>query len=309
MKVGLALPQLGPLADPDAVRLVAAEAEAAGYHGLWALDRALVPLEPRSAYPAVPDGVLPSEYETSLDPIGVLTLAAACTTRIGIGTSVLVAPWYPPLLLARALTTLDHVSDGRLTVGLGIGWSVDEYEAVGVPFERRGELLDEALDVLEAAWRRDVVAYDGARVRIVPSTVLPKPRQRPRPRLLLAAYALPALDRVAQRADGWMPAALPPPALTALRSALWSAAIRHGRDPEELEVVVRANVQLFDEPLGDDRPAYCGSRHQVIADLAATRDAGADELIVELMGVARTADELLEIAGDLTGRLLEPAGR
>src|SRR5690348_5693220 len=122
MRYGIGLPQVGHLADPDAVRAVAIAAEAAGLSSLWAMDRLLAPLDPRTPYPATPDGVLPIEQHTVLDPLGLLTLAASVTTRVRLGTSVLVAPWYAPALLARSLTTLDLISRGRLTVGLGLGW-------------------------------------------------------------------------------------------------------------------------------------------------------------------------------------------
>ena len=107
-------------------------ADERGYSSIWALDRLLAPIAPRVPYPASPDGALPEEQRIVFDPLVTLTLAAAVTHRVRIGTSVLVAPWYSPALLARSLTSLDHVSGGRLTVGLGLGWSVDEYEAVGV---------------------------------------------------------------------------------------------------------------------------------------------------------------------------------
>ena len=152
-RIGLALPQIGALADPARHRRGRhAPPTRLGYASLWAMDRLLAPLAPRTPYPASPDGELPPEQRITLDPIGALTLAAAVTERVRLGTSVLVAPWYPPVLLARALTTLDHISAGRLTVGLGLGWSVDEYEAVGVPQRRLAGHSEEVLDVLEAIW-------------------------------------------------------------------------------------------------------------------------------------------------------------
>lgn len=308
MKFGLALPQNGPLADPTAVRTVAVAAEEAGYEGLWVLDRLLAPLDPADPYPASADGLLPREMHVTLDPLGVLTLAAACTQRIGLGTNVLVAPWYPPVLLARSLTTLDRISGGRLTVGLGVGWSRDEYAAVGVPFERRGALLEETLDVFDAVWQREVVAYEGRRTRIVASTILPKPVQRPRPRVLLAAYSRNALERTARRADGWLPY-LPPRDLAPMWAGLRETAERLGRDTQTLDLVVRAPARVTAQPLGTDRPAYCGSAAEVAADLAAVREAGAHELILELMGSARTAEEWLALAADLRERALGSSPR
>src|SRR3954447_26397056 len=186
--IGLALPQVGRVAGPAAIIEVAKAADRLGYSSVWAMDRLLAPVAPRTPYPASPHAELPDEQRIVLDPLGVLTLAAAVTERVRLGTGVLVAPWYAPALLARSLTALDHISSGRLTVGLGLGWSVDEYEAVGVPQRRLGNHSEEILDVLDAVWTSEVVSYDGERYRIAPSTILPKPVQNPRPPLLLAAY-------------------------------------------------------------------------------------------------------------------------
>lgn len=295
-RIGLALAQVGPFADPAMVIEMAARAESAGYESLWALDRLLAPVAPRTPYPAAPDGVLPVEQHRVLDPIVALTLAATATERIGLGTSVLVAPWYPPVLLARALTTIDLASRGRLTVGLGLGWSVDEYEAVGVPQRRLADHSEEILDVLDTVWRDDVTSHRGERFHIAPSTVMPKPFQRPRPRLLLAAYTPSGLDRVARRADGWIPAGLPVEALAPMFAAVRDLAAGHGRDPDALELVVRANIKVTDRALGADRPAYWGSVDQVVTDLDATRATGATEIILDLQGCATTVDELFDLA-------------
>src|SRR6266508_4466620 len=133
MRLGLSLPQIGPLATTDNIATIATEAEGAGFDTLWVLDRLLAPVSPRTPYPGKPDGVLPSQFATCLDPLETLTFAAAVTERIGLGTSVLDLPWYRPLLLARRLATLDVLSRGRLVVGFGLGWSRDEYDSLGIP--------------------------------------------------------------------------------------------------------------------------------------------------------------------------------
>jgi alkanesulfonate monooxygenase SsuD/methylene tetrahydromethanopterin reductase-like flavin-dependent oxidoreductase (luciferase family) len=117
MRIGIGLPQLGRFADIDTLRRVAIAAEASGLSSLWAIDRLLVPVNPRSAYPASADGTLPPEQRTAIDPIVALSVAATVTDRIRLGTSVLVAPWYPPVLLARALASVDVASAGRLAFG------------------------------------------------------------------------------------------------------------------------------------------------------------------------------------------------
>jgi probable F420-dependent oxidoreductase len=297
MRIGLAIPQVGLLADPAASREVAVEAEQSGYSSLWAMDRLLAPIDPMTRYPATPDGVLPPEQSAVLDPLGVLTLAAAVTRTIRIGTSVLVGPWYPAALLARSLTTLDRISEGRLTVGLGLGWSADEYAAVGVAQQGLAGRSEELLDVLDAWWSPDPIVYRGDNVDIRPARVGVKPVQQPGPPVLLAAYTPAGLDRVARRAAGWTPAGLPVAALAPMWSTVRDGAAAHGRDAEDLSLVVRANVKLTDRPLGADRPSYCGTVEQVAGDLVATRDAGADEIVIDAQGDARSGPELLAIVG------------
>ena len=249
---------------------MAVRAERLGYSSLWVADRLLAPSAPRTPYPASVDGRLPPEQRVVLDPFVALALAAAATERVRIGTSVLVAPWYPPVLLARMLTAIDLASDGRLTVGMGLGWSLDEYEAVGASQRDGGRHLDETLDVLDAVWADGVTEFRSERYQIAAAPILPKPAQRPRPPILLAAYTPAALDRVARRADGWVPAGLPIEALAPMFAAIKDAAAGYGRDPDELELVVRANAQLTERPLDLDRPAYHGTVEQIAEDLDAT---------------------------------------
>jgi probable F420-dependent oxidoreductase len=298
MRIGIASAQIGRLANPAAVRATALAAEAVGYSTVWVLDRLPAPLEPRSGYGGM-DGVpMPPELEVALDPFAVLATAAAVTSRVRIGTSVLVAPWYPPAVLARSLTSLDVLSEGRLTVGLGTGWSIDEYEAVNVDIGARGRDLDEALDVLDAHWSDGPVAYHGRRARIAPSHNRLRPLQHPRPPLLLAAYTPAALDRVARRADGWMPAGFEIDAIGPVWAQIRDLAAGYGRDPDRMELVVRANIRLTDRPL-TERPSYWGSLEQVSADVAATRDAGADEILLHVGGQA-SLDESLDACARIT---------
>ena len=215
MQIGIQTAQIGRLASGAAVRNAARAAEELGYASIWVIDRLPVPVEPRSAYPHR-DGVLPPSQRVALDPMQVLTASASVTSRIRVGTSVIVAPWYRPVLLARALTSIDVLSEGRLTVGLGLGWSEDEYAAVAVDRAGLGAKLDEVLDVLEAHWGGpidgsgdsaatgppDEVQVDGPGGVLHATNVL-RSVQRPRPPLLLAAASDSGLNRVGRRADGW----------------------------------------------------------------------------------------------------------
>lgn len=295
MHIGLSAPQIGPLADPAAVREVAVAAEDAGFHSLWVLDRLLAPLAPQDRYPGTPDGSLPEPMRVVLDPIGVLGLAAAVTERIRVGTNVLVVPWYEPVVLGRALTTLDIVSGGRLDVGLGVGWSTDECEAVGVTRSKLASRMEDALDLLDAVWTDPVVEHQSEFRTVHPSTIEPKPVQG-RPPILLAAFTPAGLDRIARRADGWLPVGLPHDVLAMMWNGLRDAAAGHGRDPDELRLVVRANVVITDRPIDGERPVFLGSLEQIVEDVHATRAIGAHELTLDLHGVACTAGEYLDAA-------------
>jgi probable F420-dependent oxidoreductase len=299
MRYGIGLPQLGHLAEPDAVRVVAMAADAGGLSSVWAMDRVLAPVKPRTPYPASPDGVLPGEQRTVLDPLGILTLAASVTDRIRLGTNVLVAPWYAPVLLARSLTTLDIISHGRLTVGLGLGWSAEEYAAVGVHQRGLAATAEEFLDVLHAVWTDQIVEHQGPLYVIEPSTIAPKPTQRGGPPVLLAAYTPAGLDRIARRADGWTPAGLPVAAIAPMFTQVRDAAAAYGRSPDSMQLVVRANIKVTARPLEGSRPSYCGSIDQIVSDLVDTRDAGAHEVILDAQGSATTALEYIELVDAL----------
>jgi probable F420-dependent oxidoreductase len=295
LRVGIHLPQTGPLASPQAVRLVAQEAERAGWTSVWAGDRLVAPITPR---PPWPDHLMRwADDSAGLDPLMTLALAAAVTTRIKVGTSVLAGPWYPPVLLARSLASLDQLSGGRLVAGFGLGRSLDDHDAAGTGEGLRRAHLEELLDALDAMWGADPISFDGRRARVAPAHAGPIPVQQPRPPVLLAATTPAGLDRVARRADGWMPNGLPVEAIGPMWRAVRDLASGHGRDPDLLRLVARASVTVCERPQGADRPSYCGTVEQVACDLDATRRQGADEVILAL--APGDAGELVEVAAAL----------
>ena len=270
MRLGFALPTLGPMAGPDALAESAQRAEALGYHSAWVADRLLAPVAPRSPYPASADGALPEYFKRSMDPVEALTFAAAHTRRITLGTSVLNMPFYHPVVLARRLATLDVLSGGRLRVGLGQAWSVDELEAVGADPKARGERADEFIRVLKALWGPDPVEFQGRHFRVARSIVGLKPVQAPHPPLYLAAYVAPALRRAAALADGWLPSGVPLPALGQMVIQLRTLAREAGRDPARLEVIYLTGAQVTDAALDDaKRGLLSGSAAQIRGDLGA----------------------------------------
>ena len=163
VKVGIHLPQYGRVASADAIRRAAVHAEELGFADVWVSDHVAIPAS--QDYPS------PYLY----DPLMTLAWAAAATTRIGLGTSVLVLPQHTPLYLANALASLDRLSDGRLTIAVGVGWSAAEFAALGQNFHDRGQRTDEIIDLLRACWRDDPTSFDGEHYQLDEIRVLPKP--------------------------------------------------------------------------------------------------------------------------------------
>lgn len=293
MRIGFGLPQLGRDAGPSGLIEVARQAEALGFDSVWTIDRLLWPVEPRTPYMVTPDGSLPEAYKYVLDPIEVLAFVAARTERVSLGTSVLNLPFYNPTLLARRLTTVDVLSGGRLLLGLGLGWSADEYEATGTDIRTRGKRADEALELLHRIWKDDVVEFSGEHYQLAASHIDLKPVQKPHPPIYLAAYTPAAMKRVAKYADGWNPAGVPFEGMLEMFGAIKQMAEAEGRDPSALKLVVRANVMMSDGAMGDSRNIFSGSDDEIAADIARAREIGVDELFFDAgfsPGVETAAD-------------------
>jgi probable F420-dependent oxidoreductase len=241
----------------------------------------LYPLRPQTPYAGTPDGLLPEAYKIVFDPLETLTFVAARTKRIALGTSVLDMPFYNPVMLARRLTTLDVFSEGRLRVGLGQGWSKDEYDAVGIIPKDLGRRADEFLQVLKAIWTTDPVEFHGRYFQVPKSIIQPKPVQKPHPPIYLAAFSPGALKRAATLANGWNPAGVPMDGMKQMMAGLKDMAKAAGRDPASVEVVVRANLSITQEPLGKERGIFSGVREEIKADIKAVRTLGANELFFD----------------------------
>jgi probable F420-dependent oxidoreductase len=277
MKLGFNVPNLGPAASPDNVVKLAQKAEELGYDSIWTTERLLVPVNPSTGYGGFPGVPIPEQYKVQLDPLDTLSVVAAVTKRPRLGTSVLVLPFYSPALLARRLATIDIFSGGRLTVGFGVGWCPEEFAAAGVPMRQRGKRADESLQLLKAVWTKDPVEFQGKFWNIPPSTMQPKPVQKPHPPILMAAFAPASMKRLATMADGWLPVALPVPAMKQMWDGIKGMAKEAGRDPSKLQLVVRANFAIG-EAQGDGRMIFTGSEEQIKQDIKDVRELGADEV-------------------------------
>jgi probable F420-dependent oxidoreductase len=207
------------------------------------------------------------------DPVVALAHVAGHTDRIGLGTATICAPFLAPAVLAKAMTSLDVLSGGRLTVGLGLGWLPQEYAAAGVPFERRGARMDEYLRCLEALWMQDPVEFAGEFYTVPRSHVGPAPVQRPHPPVLLGGTAVPALRRAGRLAEGWIGSSQQ----DLSRIGACVAVVRAVR------ILLRGVVDLVEAPtpVARRRPLH-GTREQVLSDLAALRAEGVTEVFFDL---------------------------
>ncbi|WP_327365743.1 LLM class F420-dependent oxidoreductase [Streptomyces sp. NBC_01217] len=298
ISLGLGLPQMKQYDIGRDVALVARAAEETGYTSLWVFERVLFPEPATQGLYGVPGLPWPDQYRSVADPLVTLALAAAATERARLGTSVLIAPLHVPFQLARSLASLDVASGGRVIAGLGTGWSLDEYAAASVaPFERRGAVLDELLDVCAAVWGPDPVSYEGELTTIAPSEVGPKP-VRPIP-VYLPANSPRAARRLVDRADGWMPVAMGVAQLAEQWQRVQDMAAERGRE-RPVEVCVRANAQYSAKPFeGAGRAPFQGSVAQIVEDLVAHAETGLPEFLLDLQGTTRDAAELIDVAAEV----------
>ena len=276
MKLGLGLPHHGVEATPHKIVEFAQRAEALGFDSLWAFERLLRAVEPAEGWRT------PECYANVFAPVETLTYVAAHTSTIRLGTSVLAALFHVPVLLARRLATLDHLSAGRLVVGLGQGWSADEFATANVPMGRRGSGFEEFIAALRATWGPDPVSYQGRFYRIAASQVSPKPLQPGGPPILIAAA--PGVDASVQRA-GRLGLGLNP-GISEWKSfeqqlATFRAAVPAGESPGP--IVVRVNNPVTQAPLDEaDRAPLSGSVDQIKRDLLRVAELGVDEVMWDL---------------------------
>jgi len=217
---------------------VAVAAEAAGFSTPWVGEHVVMVDCNASRYPYAPDGqiAVPADADW-LDPMIALSFAAAATSTIRLATGVLLLPEHNPVALAKQAASLDRLSHGRLALGIGVGWSEEEFAALGIPFERRGARADEYLKAMRTLWREDPASFTGEFVNFADIRVNPKPVRGDRIPIIVGGNSDAALRRAARTADGWYGFNLTGAAHARQRIArLRSLCEAAGRDPGELEI-------------------------------------------------------------------------
>ncbi len=219
--------------------MVAEHAERLNIATLWAPEHVVLFDNPASKYPYTGDGrFLAGSTIPLLDPFIGLTYAAAHTERIRLATGICLVAEHNPLVLAKVIASLDHLSGGRLALGVGIGWAAEEFAALGIPFERRAQRTCEYIEAMRKLWTDASSTYHGEFVRFDEARSFPKPAQNGKVPVIFGGESLPALRRVARLGSGWFGVNLTPDQAAAKISKLHSLVDEQGRDRKEIEIII-----------------------------------------------------------------------
>jgi probable F420-dependent oxidoreductase len=270
MELGLHLPMVGPLANRDGLTDFAQAAEALAFDSLWVSDHVVVPRKLSSRYPYSRDGSFPVPPDIPfLEPVATLLFAAGVTQRVKLGTTILVIPMRNPIVQAKELATLDVLSGGRLILGVGSGWMAEEFEMLGVPFERRGARNSEYIRLYKALWTEENPSFKGKFWQIDDVGFAPKPLQKPHPPIWVGGHSPPALRRAGRLADAWHAVGLPPDLVAQQYAEVKRHAEDAGRDPSAVGLTIRGRVPL-DDPT------------KAISQLEAYRAIGVSHAVLEI---------------------------
>jgi probable F420-dependent oxidoreductase len=271
MQFGLSLPHFRQVASPEAIQRVAQRAEQLGYAGLWASDHIVIP-----------DSAVQRFGGVFYEPLTVLGFAAACTSKIRLGTTVLILPYRNPLVAAKVLSTLDVLSSGRVTAGLAVGWTEDEFKALGVPFKERGALSDEYIAVFKALWTQERPAFHGQYVRFDNLAFEPKPVQKPHIPLWIGGNSKRAIRRAVAHGDCWHPTRPLVVDVKAGAAYLRDICAQRGRDPHSVGIAVRQPLKFYDGAAAAvKRRPLLGSGQKIIDDLGQYQAAGVQYVVLD----------------------------
>jgi probable F420-dependent oxidoreductase len=271
IRLGFAAPTCGAWASPEIVAEVCGRADELGYASLWTFQRLLFPRGTG----------LGETYRSVLDPMVSLGFIAGCTRQARLGVAVVNLPFIAPILLAKQAAAVDVLSNGRLTLGLGLGWAPEEFVATGAVTNRRGDRAEEYVRCLAEIFTGSV-DFDGEFYTVPGSEVLPRPVQRPRPPILMGGVVPEALKRAGRIADGWISYSVADLArIGEPIGMVRQGAEEAGRDPASAQIVVRGLLRLTAEQ-GSDRRMLTGSADQIREDLDALARSGVDEVFFDL---------------------------
>ena len=290
MDIGCHLPTQGPVATRDALMTFAREAEKRNIASLWVSDHVIFPRRATGSYPG---GRFPHPPDQAyLEPVVALAAAAVCTSRARLGASVFILGHRHPVVMAKMLTSIDALSNGRLICGVGVGWWKEELEILGAPFHERGRQADEMLRVFKALWTEDNPRLDGEFFRFHDLGFAPKPVQKPHPPIWVGGDSPGAFRRVVTLGDGWHATSKDPDQLREGLGRLRAVADQHRRDMKTIDISVRYG--LSDGMLGK-------GAQMVIDQLGEYKRIGLSHVMIDFR--RDDLDRMLELLDLVTGTI------
>jgi len=289
VRYGFYLPTRGETARPEAIEAMVTRGEALGFSSVVIADHVVFPVTIRSRYPYTVSGAFPGQGD-ALEQLSLMAFVAGKTRTLRLISSVMILPHRNPVVTAKALATIDVLSRGRVTVGAGVGWLREEFQALNAPdFDRRGAVSDEYLRIFKTLWTEDPASFHGEFYRFDRIHCLPHPVQKPHPPIWIGGHSKLALRRVARLGDGWHPvganpaAPLRPPEMRVLLDELRRLTEAERRDPSTLTISYKA--PLYDAAQGVDggseRRPFSGSPQAIADDIGAFAALGVSELIFD----------------------------
>ena len=233
MKFGIGFANTGPFAGGPGAAMLGQAAEAAGFDSVWTVEHVVYPEGYESTYPYAPDGKMPGSGDNPIpDPLVWLAFVAATTTELGLATGISLLPERHPVTYAKEVATLDNLSGGRLQLGIGIGWLKEEFEVLGVPWERRAARTEEYVEVMRALWAVDNASFDGEFVTFDGMSSNPKPANGSVP-ITIGGHSRAAAERAGRMGNGFFPAKGD---MAELAEIARTTAEEHGRDGAALDI-------------------------------------------------------------------------
>ncbi len=288
MRYGFYLPTRGPLANRQDLSKILDTAERLGFASTMVADHIILPTKIESPYPYTVAGNFVSESEC-FEQLSMMAFVAGRTEKLRIVSSVMIVPHRNPVFNAKALATIDVLSGGRVTVGIGVGWLAEEFKALGTaPFKDRGAVTDEYIDIFRRLWTGKPVAYQGKFYSFDEVTCHPAPIQKPGLPIWIGGHSGPALRRVAKLGDGWHPVGataaspLPPDEMREKLGLIADMMQKEGRDFSKLEISYKAPI--YDggvPPKGENRRLFTGGRDAALEDIATFKKLGVHELVFD----------------------------
>lgn len=237
MKIGISIPNNWGCEDAPALIDLAVRAEERGFASVWTSEHLI-----NLAYVRARIGERPYYH-----PLAILSAIASRTSRIELGTSVVVLPFHNPFDIAKYVATLDQISRGRVILGVGVGNVREEFDVLGIPWEKRGAITDESIDVIRTLWTQDVAAHSGPCWTFEDVRTSPKPYRKGGVPIWIGGMSPAAYRRVARVGDGWHPTAVTPEEFRAQADQIRELVAAQGRDPASVELCMRFNISLDDE--------------------------------------------------------------